>query len=861
MSIENARNSIKEIIFDKNLIDEFLNLRNDKLFEFCKKNSDLKFTQEEFESAVKEILATAFPEEFGLNILNENLEKIAGGKNNLVTKITASTLALMSLGGGLFTKNETPFSAPSAKAGLFSSKYVVPNPWEVDEVIGAVFNNDFCKNGYESLLNSTRIKLTTIDEKIKNNNAKITALANLLSEHSDYSNGDNDDVYSGLNAIRNKEDKAKLADFCKDSSKGANVYVDPTGVLNVKNVAKNIKNLQGKIFHWNSWSTMWDFRYYCRDEKLKLESENQILKSSKEATNTKLESLNRLVEKGSKGLKDSGFDVVDINKFKQEWSKNNFEKGKEWWQKFIAQNHFMAPDWEEPNWAKQLGLAMMNIDPSKNPVPADEDLLAVESLLGVYHTALFQKNGYFNDVSLSSISGLTNSKEYLETINSSFGTFSVWNSGKGRPYRYDQPASQYSHRIVKMLCSASGDRNKDYTLSKMAKAAPWVAIGAVAYFGSSTFRSLFSMAGPTVDKIKSASRKAWRRFIYNRLSLEKDPVKLKELMSEYLKSSVMCQDKAINKMVEIMSGMADLWNESDRTGKDCTSACTMTFMGDSGIGKTYAARCLSKALFYKDMQPWQFITSTSVTASSNGSSSSDSKKDTKNKENNVSHEKLSPADQLFNENSELVRQLRLNNRVIIVLDEIDKMHKADPDDTILERLRDARDTGKLLVRKGVNYEYIDVSRTIFICITNERRECWGLPEANLTEDQAASRTYVKRDRSLTNRFDVVEFDYFTSNGYQIVLKPQLEELADEYYNNYKINLKITDELVKNIGDAAERKNKGVRGVNDYLVALRGKLVDYRSKNKIFRTNKDVVDLSVIYDSYTNSFEILDGSEY
>ena len=212
---------------------------------------------------------------------------------------------------------------------------------------------------------------------------------------------------------------------------------------------------------------------------------------------------------------------------------------------------------------------------------------------------------------------------------------------------------------------------------------------------------------------------------------------------------------------------------------------------------------------------------------------------------------LSPADQLFNEGSEIVRQLKLNNRVIIVLDEVDKMHKADPNDTILERLRDARDTGKLLVRNGVNYEYIDVSRTVFICITNELRECWGLPAEELTEAQAAARTNVKRDKSLVNRFDVIEFSYLKSDDYAFILRPELDELKEEYYQQYGIDINISDELVESIAHAAEVKNKGVRGVNDFLILLRGKLVDYRSKHKNNNTEK----INLKYVPETNNFEI------
>ena len=337
---------------------------------------------------------------------------------------------------------------------------------------------------------------------------------------------------------------------------------------------------------------------------------------------------------------------------------------------------------------------------------------------------------------------------------------------------------------------------------------------------------------------KKATDILYKRFVYNHHQLNPDPVELKRFLDNSLREKVFCQDEAIGKISEIISGMQDLWHESDITDVPCTSACTMTFMGDSGIGKTYAARALSQAVYHQDMQPWQFVTSTSVTSS------------------HISYEtysELSPADQIFNKDSELVRQLKLNNKVIIVFDEIDKMHKIEKDDTILERLRDARDTGKLLVRSGVNYNYIDVSRTVFICITNESRECWGLPEEERTESQKESRTYVKRDKSLVNRFDVVEFKYFEVKDYMYMLNPMMESLK-EYIKSYNLDLDIDETLIKQISVAAEHKNKGARGLNDYLTHLRGKLISYRDINEKSLKN-EIHKLHVDYNENTDNFEV------
>ncbi|MBQ3092958.1 MAG: AAA family ATPase [Clostridia bacterium] len=391
--------------------------------------------------------------------------------------------------------------------------------------------------------------------------------------------------------------------------------------------------------------------------------------------------------------------------------------------------------------------------------------------------------------------------------------------------------------------------------------APWILPGAgllALSLGSGLIGKAYHATKVVLGGATNVTKEFLRRNIYNRFALDSDPLVLRKKMEDYLYSIVLCQDKALSKLINIMSGMAEMWRISDKTGEPCKTASTMVFIGDSGIGKTLTARALSELFFKRDMQPWQFITSASIAPTA--VSSTDNSKDSKNKNNKNKPQDsgvMTPADRLFSADSELIRQLKLNNKVIIVLDEIDKMHALDPNDTILGKLRNARDTGTIRIKNGVDEETVDVSRTVFICISNEKRECWGLEPVKLTDVQAAARTEIKRDKSLVNRFDVIEFDYFTKEAYTVILKPLLESLQQSYRKLYNINIAIDEDLVCSIAEAAEELNKGARGVNDYMAALYGALVGYRAEllQSGLENSKENLYISAKYNRDSKSFDI------
>lgn len=342
-------------------------------------------------------------------------------------------------------------------------------------------------------------------------------------------------------------------------------------------------------------------------------------------------------------------------------------------------------------------------------------------------------------------------------------------------------------------------------------------------------------------------------------AVEKDPMKVRKRIYDALKKGIQGQDEAIKKVVGVISGYVDAWDESDRLGIPYNRACCMCLVGDSGVGKTETARILSKVLYGKDMEPWQYITTASIPteppkpqlttnvdvrigSSMFGGEGSGNK-------DNAMKRKYTPADRLFRSDSLLVRNLKFNNRRIIVIDEIDKIHNnSDPQDTILERLRDARDTGVLrVVKDNGDIENVDVSRTIFITLSNEFADCMGVGnEEDRQKVDQTNRTVVERDPTLVRRFDVVEYKDMTVERYYEILDVYIKDLMENYIKTRNIELDISGENMRKVCEYCKNNSKGVRGLLDSIAILRGALVKFRDENNLI--NNDLVRLEVGFDA-------------
>lgn len=306
---------------------------------------------------------------------------------------------------------------------------------------------------------------------------------------------------------------------------------------------------------------------------------------------------------------------------------------------------------------------------------------------------------------------------------------------------------------------------------------------------------------PDLDKIVVDKLKKSAVNIYNKITgnepIEEEELAYMERVMEKLEKDlnelVVGQKDQKNKIIETIGGIL---NERFIEGK--SQAKLLYLAGPSGVGKTYVAEVISKAL-NKDGET-HIIDPVSIIPNDKGNRPY----------------KLTASD-VFGIKSELFYFLDKENRPksivdyveetkhpVIMIEEYDKMWSKDLENL----LRTIVDQGKV----NIDREVIDFSKAIFIITSNE--DHCSLFNCNSNEpdkDKTGSRTKIKHDKTVMNRFELIEFDNLSNEDYKQLAERLFNGVAENYKNKYKITVD-TDGMLEGTANKAEQINRGARPI-------------------------------------------------
>jgi len=251
-------------------------------------------------------------------------------------------------------------------------------------------------------------------------------------------------------------------------------------------------------------------------------------------------------------------------------------------------------------------------------------------------------------------------------------------------------------------------------------------------------------------------------------------------MKDGLKKIIIGQDRAIDNLVDVTKRIKYGF------GGRCYS---MMFVGSSGVGKSALAKEYAKMLVGEDnfirLDMSEYSDSTSVNKILGSS----------------------PGYVGYDDNKNILEEIRNKPNSVLLLDEIDKAHPS-----VINLFYQILEEGKIKNSKGVTVRFNNV---VIIMTTNigfENNYIGFNGECEGTITAALKNSFTK---SFVNRIDnVIEFNRLSESDIETIIRFRLEDLKEKYVN---IKFDYSDNLVNDIINKSEFHDYGARKVNKIIV--------------------------------------------
>lgn len=300
------------------------------------------------------------------------------------------------------------------------------------------------------------------------------------------------------------------------------------------------------------------------------------------------------------------------------------------------------------------------------------------------------------------------------------------------------------------------------------------------------------------------------------------------------------QDEAVTELKSHIFDIIIAKDQAKWNGEKYSHCDVLYLYGPSGVGKSFIAKRLPKALLSAG-EPL-ILSSSDV-----------------NKE-----KKESVVDQLFNsvaQNSEkiiptkpLIKYLKNNPGGVIIFEEYDKICTPALDEVI----RGAIDQGII----NIDGEKVDCSGTTFIFTSNEDDISMNGFDENSDlslskENLEAGYTRVAHSKSFLNRIKKVKFKNLTSPEYASIIKSHFN-MVNAYWknpNNGGINLVIEEKIIQKLSVEVEKINQGARPIDLWIIPQIQILLGDKIKNAPNYNFYNGKTLNIKYDENNRVFSV------
>mgnify|MGYP004496205831 CR=1 FL=1 len=307
------------------------------------------------------------------------------------------------------------------------------------------------------------------------------------------------------------------------------------------------------------------------------------------------------------------------------------------------------------------------------------------------------------------------------------------------------------------------------------------------------------------------------------------------------------QDKAKKEMKEIVSSIIDARNEAIENRRSYGKGDVIYMIGPSGVGKTFSADCLARAIMGKKAKPIYIDASDIDTQSGRSIKEQLFYLREGQKRGSISSSGIL-------EDTSLVGQIKTNPNIVLIINEYDKMHSKDFD----EVLRTIMDRGQI----SVYDEKIDCSGLLVIVTSNEDHfsVTLGNNDDQFEDDGTGSRTRVYHDKSFLNRLNLVEFDNLDKEAYELITENKLKEIEKRYKGKYGIKFNFVD-ITSKIADKAVETNQGAREIEKMISRLKSSIIKARINNNNYNVNPDNETYNVYYENDEFRLELVPSMQY